>query len=203
MISRRTSCTAARSAARAKRCAWRAVAAFVVGAVAIAIAILLGPKANVAFLVALAFAVAASANLPVIVLSLFWRRFNTAGAVAVLAPGSSSSLLLIFDQPEHHGRDRAIFPLENPGIVSIPLGFLGAVSARCSRASRQPKASSRTDRAREYRPRGRTRSFALVLAAPCTQGQWHQRNTECPSDSARRRPGVSDSATRDRPCERR
>ena len=53
------------------------IAAFVVGAVAIAIAIVLGPTANVAFLVALAFAVAASANLPVIVLSIFWRRFNT------------------------------------------------------------------------------------------------------------------------------
>ncbi len=60
------------------------VTAFVVGAVAIVIAIVLGPNANVAFLVALAFAVAASANLPVIVLSLFWRRFNTAGAVCGL-----------------------------------------------------------------------------------------------------------------------
>src|SRR5207244_3085726 len=61
------------------------LAAFVVGAVAILVAILLGPTANVAFLVALAFAVAASANLPVIVLSLFWRRFNTSGAVTGLA----------------------------------------------------------------------------------------------------------------------
>ena len=63
------------------------VTAFVVGAVAIAVAILLGPTANVAFLVGLAFAVAASANLPVILLSIFWRRFNTAGAVSGLAAG--------------------------------------------------------------------------------------------------------------------
>src|SRR5262249_43936490 len=63
------------------------ITAFIVGAVAIAIAILLGPTANVAFLVALAFAVAASANLPVIVLSLFWQRFNTTGAVLGLATG--------------------------------------------------------------------------------------------------------------------
>ena len=63
------------------------ISAFVVGAVAITIAILLGPTANVAFLVALAFAVAASANLPVIVLSIFWRRFNTAGAVSGLVVG--------------------------------------------------------------------------------------------------------------------
>ena len=53
-----------------------------IGAVAF---FLLGPGANVAFLVGLAFAVAASANLPAIVFSLFWRRFNTGGAVAGLA----------------------------------------------------------------------------------------------------------------------
>ena len=56
------------------------IAAFVVGFIAMGIAILLGPTANVAFLVALAFAVAASANLPVIVLSIYWRRFNTDGS---------------------------------------------------------------------------------------------------------------------------
>src|SRR5215510_12733138 len=102
------------------------VTAFVVGAVSILIAILLGPNANVAFLVALAFAVAASANLPVIVLSLFWRRFNTRGAVAGLATGLLSSLILILLSPSIM-KAGAIFPLENPGIVSIPLGFLGAV----------------------------------------------------------------------------
>jgi cation/acetate symporter len=117
------------------------VTAFIVGAVAIAIAILLGPNANVAFLVALAFAVAASANLPVIVLSLFWKRFNTKGAVAGLATGLVASIALILispsvmtiDPPNVSGAARhliqapPIFPLENPGILSIPLGFLGAV----------------------------------------------------------------------------
>ncbi len=102
------------------------ITAFVVGAVSMLIAILLGPNANVAFLVALAFAVAASANLPVIVLSLFWRRFNTKGAVAGLATGLLSSLVLILLSPSIL-KTEAIFPLENPGIVSIPLGFLGAV----------------------------------------------------------------------------
>lgn len=100
--------------------------AFVVGAISILIAILLGPNANVAFLVALAFAVAASANLPVIVLALFWRRFNTGGAVAGLATGLISSLALILISPSIL-KANAIFPLENPGIISIPLGFLGAV----------------------------------------------------------------------------
>jgi cation/acetate symporter len=102
------------------------VTAFVVGAISIFLAILLGPTANVAFLVALAFAVAASANLPVIVFSLFWRRFNTTGAVAGLATGLLSSLILIFLSPSLMKSD-PLFPLENPGILSIPLGFLGAV----------------------------------------------------------------------------
>jgi cation/acetate symporter len=114
--------------------------AFVVGAVAILIAIVLGPTANVAFLVALAFAVAASANLPVIVFSLFWRRFNTRGAVGGLATGLLASIILILlspsimtvDPPAVTGAARhliqapPVFPLENPGILSIPLGFLGA-----------------------------------------------------------------------------
>ncbi len=117
------------------------IAAFVVGAAAIAIALVLGPTANVAFLVALAFAVAASANLPVIVLSIFWKRFNTTGAVTGLASGLLASIVLIFIGPSIMGVDAPtvaasarhmiqhapIFPLENPGILSIPIGFVGAV----------------------------------------------------------------------------
>ncbi len=116
------------------------VTAFFVGAVSILIAILLGPNANVAFLVALAFAVAASANLPVIVLSLFWRRFNTRGAVAGLATGLLSSLVLILLSPSIMKGD-AIFPLENPGIVSIPLGFLGAALGALT--GREPEAEEK------------------------------------------------------------
>jgi cation/acetate symporter len=115
------------------------ITAFVVGAVSIAIAIVLGPTFNVAFLVALAFAVAASANLPVIVFSMYWKRFNTAGAVLGLASGLIASILLILIGPSimgidapgaavHHMIQRApIFPLENPGLLSIPIGFAGAV----------------------------------------------------------------------------
>src|SRR3954462_33869 len=81
------------------------VTAFVVGAVAITIAIVLGPTFNVAFLVALAFAVAASANLPVIVLSIFWKRFTTEGAIWGLASGLISSLVLIIISPSIMGVD--------------------------------------------------------------------------------------------------
>ncbi len=102
------------------------ITAFVVGGISMAIAIALGPTANVAFLVALAFAVAASANLPVIVLSLFWKRFNTRGAVGGLATGLLASLILISISPSVM-KSNPMFPLENPGIISIPLGFLGAI----------------------------------------------------------------------------
>lgn len=108
------------------------IAAFVVGAVAIFLAIKL-QTINVAFLVGLAFAVAASANLPVIVLSLFWKRFNTAGAVWGLGVGLVGSIVLIILSPsvmDPSGKAlinaAPLFPLKNPGIVSIPLGFLAA-----------------------------------------------------------------------------
>jgi cation/acetate symporter len=109
------------------------IAAFVVGAVAIMVAIMLGPKANVAFLVALAFAVAASANVPVILFSIFWKRFNTSGAVCGLGAGLIASIVLIFIGPSIMGVDGKhfinhvpYFPLENPGLLSVPIGFAGA-----------------------------------------------------------------------------
>lgn len=86
---------------------------------------------NVAFLVALAFAVAASANLPTILYSLFWKKFSTQGAVWSMYGGLASALLLIIFSPVMSGNetamipaaDFAIFPLKNPGLVSIPLAF--------------------------------------------------------------------------------
>ena len=100
------------------------ITAFVVGALAIVIAIILGPSVNVAFLVGLAFAVAASANLPVMVFSLFWKRFNTAGAVTGLLVGLASSIVLIAVSPDF--MKDPLFPLKNPALVSVPLGFLAA-----------------------------------------------------------------------------
>ncbi|GAA3700773.1 cation acetate symporter [Zhihengliuella alba] len=87
---------------------------------------------NVAFLVALAFAVAASANLPTILYSLFWKRFTTQGAVWSMYGGLGAAMLLIVFSPVMSGSetsmiptaDFAWFPLSNPGLVSIPLAFL-------------------------------------------------------------------------------
>jgi len=97
---------------------------------------------NVAFLVALAFAVAASANLPTILYSLYWKRFNTRGALWSMYGGLGSAVVLIVFSPVVSGAETSIFkgvdfswfPLSNPGIVSIPLGFLlgflGTVTSR-------------------------------------------------------------------------
>lgn len=110
-------------------------AALVIGAVAVALGVGFRGQ-NVAFLVGLAFAVAASANLPTILLSLYWRRFSTAGAVAGILTGLGACLLLVAAGPAVLGpkgiwlhRLHPLFPLENPGIVSIPLGFAAAVAA--------------------------------------------------------------------------
>jgi cation/acetate symporter len=94
------------------------------------VAILLGiafKGQNVAFMVGLAFAIAASANFPALVLSVFWRRTSTAGAATSMAVGAVSTLVLIALSPAvqidllHHAE--AIFPLKNPALITIPLSF--------------------------------------------------------------------------------
>ena len=103
---------------------------------------MLAKDQNIAFLVALAFAVAASANLPTILYSLFWRRFNTRGALWSMYGGLGSAIGLIALSPVVSGSETAmipgadfsIFPLANPGLISIPLGFflgwLGSVTSQ-------------------------------------------------------------------------
>jgi cation/acetate symporter len=94
------------------------------------VAILLGiafKGQNVAFMVGLAFAIAASANFPALVLSVFWRRTSTAGAASSMVVGTISTLTLIALSPAvqvdllHHAT--AFFPLKNPAVVTIPLSF--------------------------------------------------------------------------------
>ncbi|MGE0298646.1 solute symporter family protein [Pseudonocardia sp.] len=115
------------------------ITAVVIGIVAIAGGILANGQ-NIAFLVALAFAVAASANLPTILYSLFWKRFNTTGALWSIYGGLAICVVLIVFSPAVSGKpvnpatgrstsmiqgvDFHWFPLENPGLVSIPASFL-------------------------------------------------------------------------------
>ncbi|MGZ8744545.1 MAG: solute symporter family protein [Nocardioides sp.] len=124
------------------------IAAFVIGAISIALSIP-AQRLNIAFLVALAFAVAASANLPAILYNMFWKGFNTRGATWSIYGGLISSVGLVILSPVMSGlptsmfpnSDFAIFPLNNPGIVSIPLGFLlGYIGAM---TSKEPTAEDR------------------------------------------------------------
>jgi len=113
------------------------IAAILIGAVAIVLAI--GAQGlNVAFLVAIAFAIAASANLPAVLYSLFWKNFNTRGAVWAIYGGLGMALFLLIFSGNVSGTETSFikclpdtecvkfnwFPLNNPGIVSIPFGFL-------------------------------------------------------------------------------
>ena len=149
-----------------------------VGIVAVTIGILAEGQ-NVAHLVALAFAVASAGNLPTVILSLFWRKMNTAGICAGLLVGVILSVVMVLVSPNMmypkmlaagdlkisqglekkqadgakltenetkelarakaaydknkegtsfiFGLDKPLWPLKNPGIVSIPAGFLAAV----------------------------------------------------------------------------
>ncbi|MFD5327867.1 cation acetate symporter [Streptomyces sp. NPDC127092] len=106
-------------------------ATVLIGVVSIALGAL-ARDLNVAGLVALAFAVAASANLPTILYSLFWKRFTTTGALWSIYGGLISAVVLVLFSPVVSGKPTSMFktvdfywfPLENPGLVSIPLGFL-------------------------------------------------------------------------------
>ena len=86
---------------------------------------------NVAYMVGLAFAIAASANFPALVLSIFWRRLTTAGAQLSMLVGTFSTIGLIYLSPTIQvdilKNADAWFPLRNPGIVTIPLAFAVAV----------------------------------------------------------------------------
>jgi cation/acetate symporter len=133
------------------------ITAFIIGAVAIALAIP-AQKLNIAFLVALAFAVAASANLPSLVMNLFWKKFNTRGATWSIYGGLISAVTLVFFSPVVSGKgvnpvtgaslslfpagvDFHWFPLENPGIISIPLGFLFGIIGTLSRPEPEAEAA--------------------------------------------------------------
>ena len=127
------------------------IAAIVIGIVAI-IGGIFAKSQNIAFLVALAFAVAASANLPTILYSLFWKGFNTRGALFSIYGGLISAIGLIIFSPVVSGKPPLVeggpsqsmitstaidfhwFPLDNPGLVSIPLafflGWLGSVTSK-------------------------------------------------------------------------
>jgi cation/acetate symporter len=106
------------------------VATLLLGVLAVVLGITFKGQ-NVAFMVSLAFAIAASGNFPALVLSIFWRRCTTAGAVASMLLGTLSTLLLIYLSPTIQvdilGQSGAWFPLKNPALVTIPLSFAAGI----------------------------------------------------------------------------
>jgi len=107
------------------------IAAFAVGIIAILLGIAFEGM-NVAFLVGWAFSVAASANLPSIIMLLFWKRTTAPGIAWSIGVGMVSSLGIILTSPSMYvqygyAAADALHPLDNPGIVSIPLSFLTLV----------------------------------------------------------------------------
>jgi cation/acetate symporter len=116
----------------------------VLGALAIVLGIAFEGQ-NVAFMVGLAFAIAASANFPALVLAMFWQRFTTAGAQASMLVGTASALLLIYLSPTVQvgvlGKSSAFFPLSNPGLITIPLSF--AMGVVVSLLTSEPEAQAK------------------------------------------------------------
>ncbi|MBI1785500.1 cation/acetate symporter ActP [Candidatus Sumerlaeota bacterium] len=103
------------------------IATVILGIMAVVLGIAFNGQ-NVAYMVGLAFAIAASANFPALLLSIIWRRFTTAGAVASMVVGAVSALVLIYVSPTIQidilKKEHALFPLKNPALVSIPLSFI-------------------------------------------------------------------------------
>ena len=126
------------------------IATLVMGALAIGLGIAFEQQ-SIAFMVGLAFAIAASSIFPALLMAIFWRGYTTAGAVTSILSGAISALVLISISPtilvDVLGHDDAIFPLRNPALFSMPLAFgLGiAVSLlRPERAARDARAGALT-----------------------------------------------------------
>ncbi|HEU5039649.1 MAG TPA: sodium/solute symporter [Gemmatimonadales bacterium] len=106
------------------------VATLLLGVVAVALGITFKGQ-NVAFMVSLAFAIAASANFPALILAIFWRGYTTAGAVTSMVVGTVTTLTLIYLSPTIQvdvlGGAEAWFPLKNPALVTVPLSFVAGL----------------------------------------------------------------------------
>jgi len=106
------------------------VATLALGVIAVALGITFKGQ-NVAFMVSLAFAIAASANFPALILAIFWRGYTTAGAVTSMVAGTVVTLVLIYLSPTLQvdilGYEEAWFPLKNPALVTIPMSFAAGI----------------------------------------------------------------------------
>jgi cation/acetate symporter len=126
------------------------VATIVLGIAAVVLGITFKGQ-NVAFMVSLAFAIAASGNFPALLMSIFWRRLTTAGAVSSMVFGTVATLVLIYLSPTIQvdilKHTTAAFPLKNPALVTIPLSFaIGIAVSLLGRAASADEAFTAHDR---------------------------------------------------------
>lgn len=129
------------------------VATVILGATAILLGIVFKGQ-NVAFMVGLAFAVAASANFPALLLSISWRGFTTLGAVGSMVTGLTLALVLIILSPtvwvDMLKYPQAIFPLRNPGLVSMTGAFLAGIVLSLLRPEPEAREKFDDERLRTY-----------------------------------------------------
>jgi cation/acetate symporter len=122
------------------------IATLALGVIAVTLGITFKGQ-NVAFMVSLAFAIAASANFPALVLAIFWRGYTTAGAVTSMAAGTLLTLLLIYLSPTIQvdilKHESAWFPLKNPALITMPLSFAAGILVSLLR--REPSAAAGHD----------------------------------------------------------
>jgi cation/acetate symporter len=121
-------------------------ATLVLGIIAIILGLVFKGQ-NVAFMVGLAFAIAASANFPALLLSITWRKFTTRGAVFSIITGVTTSVVLIILSPtvwvDLFKNAHAVFPLKNPALISLPASFLAGYLG--SLAGEEPLAAEKFD----------------------------------------------------------
>ena len=142
------------------------IAAFMIGAIAIAIAVIGGSDLNVSYMVGLAFAVAASANFPALLLALTWKRFNTTGAVCGVLLGVVSSIGIVLVGPDVRRRPdhqpdpagdhlgAARLPGLHPRLASLQGREPRSATSRSSMSGRRPASARRRSRQKPSRPPG-------------------------------------------------
>ncbi len=129
------------------------IATVVLGIIAIALGILFKGQ-NVAFMVGLAFAIAASANFPALLLSIMWKRFTTAGAVASILTGLVLAVVLIILSPtvwvDIFKHAAPIVPLKNPGLFSMAGAFLAGIGVSLAQPERAAEEKFEEEKVRSY-----------------------------------------------------
>jgi cation/acetate symporter len=129
------------------------IATVVFGAVAVGLGILFKGQ-NVAFMVGLAFAIAASANFPALLLSIIWKRFTTNGAVWSILVGAVSSITMILLSKTvwvdvlHF--QTAIFPMKNPAIFSMAAAFAVGILVSLAAPEKEAQEKFEEEKLRTY-----------------------------------------------------